>query len=493
MIFRDSKGIVMSFALLSLIVSQTCLAMKPPTSEELRPDEVKRKAEVLEADVFNLRTATEMVRDSSSFFLQIPSGLAPDPGFVMAKEPPVIDFIPMQGYEPEFFPAWHEGGLWSSWGQSVYAPQTGCFYSAIGDHAVVSSNIFIYEFDPRTLKHRIVLDVNKFLGRRMEMTRDGKVHGWLRVMENGDLIFATYNAAWPQIKESSFESGYDGGHIVKYNVVTGEAEDLGCPMLRSSWPFHSADTKRGMFFAAGLNWEFMAFDVYKKKMLFGGYLPKGMKWENRTMMVDEATGLVYANNSADATQNLISYNPATNQFRKLKSTTPKYPLPRVGNNLPRANDDIRCHTDHRTKDGAFYLTTYCGVLFKFWPDEDRTEFLTLNWDNGRYCGSMALSPGERYLYYLPGSHGEASFDDVPVVQYDTVTGTKKVLGFMGTYYRQKYGYTLGGTFSVRILPDGSALHLVMNGRFEPAKRGGYEGFGNPSYMMFWIPESERVE
>jgi hypothetical protein len=323
------------------------------------------------------------------------------------------------------------------------------------------------------------------------MAADGKVHGWLRVTDSGDLYFATYFARWPQPIQKDWDSGYEGGSIIRYNVVTEEAEDLGVPLLHRSWPFHNMDTERGIFYGAGLNHEFLAYDAFNGKMLYGGYMPQDTKWENRAILVDAPTGCVFTTNAfVDHNPNLIRYCPDTGEFALMNCRAPAYPLLREGDNLPRDNDNMRCHTGRRAVDGSYYCMTYAGTMFKFFPDEDRTELLSMNWDNGRYCGSVCMSPDERYLYYCPGSHGMGSFDKVPVVQYDTQTKTKKVLAFLGPYYREKYGYTLGGTFSIRLFPGAKKLFIAWNGRFEPELRGGYDAFGNPSFMVIHIPEGE---
>lgn len=493
----DRFVIILTLTLAAPLAAPLAAAPLAPAQElSLSPGEKERYDEVLAADVHGLRSLEGMARDEAAAFLEIPERYRQNPDFTLAAAPPVVHFSIMRGYEPEFFPAGQDEGLWSIWGQSVYAPQTGCFYTGVGDHRVRRANCFLVEFNPSTRTHRVVLDVNAFLGRAYDMTRDGKIHGWLRVDDQGDLYFATYNARWPRMLEEDFESGYDGGHLVRYNVVTGEAEDLGCPLLRRSWPFHNMDVQRGLFYGVGLESEFLAYDLNERRMLFGGYCPPGMSWENRCLLVDEPTGRVYSTNLRASKLNagFVEFDPATGQFRSLNSKAPDYPLSREGVEIqPRVNDNVRCHTDRRSADGSYYCMTYSGSLFKFWPDEDRVEFLTMNWDNGRYCASVTLSSSGRYLYYSPGSHGEASLDQVPIVQYDTRTGQKKVLAFLGPHYREKYNYTLGGTFSIHLLPGDDTLFIAWNGRFETDMRGGYDGFGHPSYMLLEIPEGERAE
>ena len=62
---------------------------------------------------------------------------------------------------------------------------------------------------------------------------------------------------------------------------------------------------------------------------------------------------------------------------------------------------------------------YIGTIFKFYPEEDRTEYVTENWgEKGYYTANLAMSPGGRYLYYLPGLSSPQG-RGIPIVQFDT--------------------------------------------------------------------------
>ena len=82
---------------------------------------------------------------------------------------------------------------------------------------------------------------------------------------------------------------------------------------------------------------------------------------------------------------------------------------------------------------------------------------------------------------------------VPVVQYDTTTGSVKVLAFMFPYYMDKYGYTPGGTFSIKLDDRGERLFILWNGAFVEHGEKTTDTFGQCSVMVVNIPESERRE
>lgn len=152
---------------------------------------------------------------------------------------------------------------------------------------------------------------------------------------------------------------------------------------------------------------------------------------------------------------------------------------------------LRAMTPRRAADGCFYCMTRDGILFRFDPGSDEVESLGSGLGPGHYTTSIALSPGGRYIYYVPGAHGNAWKIGTPVVQYDIQSRQRKVLAFLEGYYEANHDYRFGGTFGVTASPDGSLLFTAMNGRkFDFAKE---EGFGQPSLLVIHIAEAERPE
>jgi hypothetical protein len=79
---------------------------------------------------------------------------------------------------------------------------------------------------------------------------------------------------------------------------------------------------------------------------------------------------------------------------------------------------------------------------------------------------------------------------MPVVQYNTETGEKKVLAWLHDYYHEKYGYKAGGTFGIELSEDGSLLVIQTNGNFGPYDSSALD---YPAIFAVHIPESERRE
>ena len=81
---------------------------------------------------------------------------------------------------------------------------------------------------------------------------------------------------------------------------------------------------------------------------------------------------------------------------------------------------------------------------------------------------------------------------VAVVQFDTKTGTRKVLAFMFPYYYEKYGYIPAGSYSIKLDDRGERLFIVWDGAFiEPKESLGTDFWGHCSVMLLHISESER--
>ena len=422
-----------------------------------------------------------MVTDTSRECLTIPGYYKGKENFIVVKEPPRIDFAPIRGLIPEFFPD-DNHGLWSQWAEVTKGPN-GCFYMTSGDHRVKDGHVYITEYNPVKNKQRIVVDVGKLCGWKKGQYVDGKIHGRMDIMPDGTLVAATWIGV--PLKQEYLDYGWCGGYLLTYNINSGMAEYLGIPFVGDSWPYHSMDTQTGVLMAVGDGYNFMAYDVRKRKLLYGGIPPDGIKWCKRATLLDEATGMLYSTDNSTAENVLVTYNQRMNRFDRLNCNVPSNPV-------TGKSSSMRAYTAKRTPDGVFWCMDSQGSIFTFKPDQEATEFVTVNWDTaGVYTTSVAMSPGFRYVYYIPGAHGKSFQWGAPVVQYDTRTDRKKVIAFLHPYYHKTYGYICGGTFGIELSDDGSSLVIQMNGKFGPLNVD--SGFGNPAIFVVHIPESERRE
>ncbi len=412
---------ILSFVLLFILI--VFAAEFVPAQDSTKIDLVRERM-VEKMDKLGLRFSHQAIVETPKEVLKISkSVIALKDKFTIAKTAPTIEFctIPIPNHErcqlnppPQFHPT-----LWSSWGQGNFSELTQTYYAAFGNHRFPQARIYIAEYNTNTKTIDLTPEINQVLGRNLNPNDygDGKIHGWLQFYNGTDLYFITYWAEYPAPADKYFHEGYDGSHIMSYNVITKKFTDYGVPMPRVSWPFDRLDTKRGLLFGVGVNSEFLCYDLKKHKVRFAGFPQDGIMWSNRCMVVDEKTGYVYSSNSSklDKDIHMIRYNPAANKFKEMKSTVP----PEEDNG---GIGQIRASTQNRLKDGSIICVTKWdnaggpgGELFKFFPDKDSVKTLSLCWPGKeRYTTSMAISPNEKYLYYLPGAHGVAYTEGCPL-------------------------------------------------------------------------------
>jgi len=462
---------------------------------ELAPSEKKRKQIVEKMDKMGLRFRTKAVVEKSKTMLHIPESVKHLNDIVVAKTPPSIEFVivPLENRYMPTAPKGYTQGTWSNWSQGTYYEPTKTFYSSVGNHRFLKGQLHLIEYDSQTLNITTLPEINKILGRDPNGSGDGKIHGWLDFYNGSDLYFCTYWSQYPEPSEEDFRSGYDGGRIMSYNVITRKFTDFGAPLKRSSWPYHRMDTRRGLMFGVGMFGEFLCYDVKNHETRYAGYLPEGMRWFWRTMLVDEETGCVYTTNNleSDSLVHFVKYDPVKNRFFKMNSTVPP-------NSITGKKGQMRAHTKDKAKDGSYIGVVLGdpvdsgGELFKFFPDEDRVEALGLCWSGDfRYTASLAKSPDEKYLYYIPAAHGKAYLEGTPIVQYNLQTGVRKVIAFLFPYFYDKYGYIPGGTYCLNLDESGGKLFVLFNGAFAEYNSKKTDVFGDPAVMVINIPESER--
>lgn len=473
------------------------MAAVPAVEGPLGPDEVQRKAVADRLDVERLLAAPRMVTDQDERMLIPRDAIAGMVGAEVhiARVPPRIEFA-MVPATPHYFQAPRPGEgapLWTNWSQANYYGPTGRFYSSVGDHVGYNAHMYIVEYDPATQRLRCLPEINRILGRRADEFGDGKIHGWLDFFDGPNLWFCTYWCKYPEPNEADFASGYEGGHIMSLDVLSGDVVDYGVPLKRASWPYHRVDTRRGIMYAVGMFGEFLAWDIQRQEKLWAGYLPDGMEWWVRAYLIDAETGLVYTSNAhkGDRQRHLLRYDPERNRFSMLEAHMPPSP----GRD---ASDHLRANTRDRGPDGLYYGITYTGQMLTFDPVTETVQDKGRCWvGSQQYTAAIERSPGGRYLYYCPGAHGSGFMEGTPIVQYDTCTGQRKVLAFLFPYYTEKYGYTVGGTFSIKLDPAGERLFILWNGAFidvaTQVQKERVDVFGQNAVMMVHIPAAERQE
>ncbi len=467
---------------LAILAGISLLAVFPiaPSAQDRGFTEIQRKEWNIQYDKRNLLSGKGMVTDSSRQLIVVPKDM--DRAWMgevdVASTPPVIEFAPLRGMSPQYFPE-DNPGYWSNFGDITLAPN-GKYYFGIGDHRGPGGNCFAFEYDPARHDSRLIIDFGKLLGWDKLGVGDGKLHGEMGAMPDGSLWTLTYWDPMPGLKDTDFAK-WPGSHLVRYDTRTGGTEDLGIPLAKAGWPYYTLDPKRGILFAVGSKGENLAYDVKKRKIIFAGKPPEGITWWERCTMLDPATGVFWSCTTA-APYNFVSYDPKTNRFTKHPEQTP----PDLGKNAGK-NSVLRGYSERRTKEGFLWANSTNGTLYKFWPETRRTETVGLLWADKTYVPRISLSPDDRYLYYVAnGKRSEYRYK--PVVQYDTRTNRRKVIAFLADHIYDTYGLALRSVHGSTLSNDGSDLVIVFNGAFLPRDTAWED---TPALMVVHIPESER--
>ncbi len=421
---------------------------------------------------------------STKRFLDIPADVAAtreDEGvaeFVMAKHPPTVDLA----FHQNLGPAPAKRRLWSSWGDICVA-RNGRVYVGIGDHdndAGGDGRCFIYCWDPASKTLFRIVDMNQVVPPREGQPAWSKVHAKIDEGPDGGILFScTLNAGsragQPQYK---WTEQLPGGQLYRYDPTSGEtAVFANLPPKRCS-ATSLVDPKRNIWWCnleAGDGDTLFGLDLTTRKVLYQGQ--DGSVGFNRNFAL-AADGSIHFNGQEGE---ILRLDPETYKTKKAGATTTDSP-------------GMRASTRESGKGEIFGVTHKTNQLFRYRPSNGEFQLLGPTWSTGQYTTVAVLSPDERFVYYLPGSHGQAFQYGSPVVQYEIATGIRKVLAFLAPAFEERFDYVPGGSYGVKLSGDGSTLYVNFNGHAADPVRPSHMrpiGFGLCSFAAIHIPQSER--
>ncbi len=405
-----------------------------------------------------------VVTDRSERFLTPPTNLRPE--VAIARTPPTIDFLYFPGQT-------YAGKPWSAWGNSLAVQ--GKYYASIGDHLAPAGTAFVYEYDPEAKRFRQLVDVKKLLQLPEGHYTPGKIHSRLDLGDDGWLYFSTHRGSTRVTTDKYY---YQGDWIIRAQPSTGRSEVVARgPVPKHCLPASVLDPKRLIFYGTAApgdrvdnqGLKFFAYDLKAHKLLYAG--PDGPA---RCLIFASSTGRVYYT-PGQADHPLTRFDP--------ERGGPPVPIP--------GTIGIRAAT-RETPSGVVYTASPGNkaaeaVLYAF---DTRTEKIRklgpAAVGTQQYIAALEADPTGRYLYYVPGAHGGSDADGSPVVQFDVRTGKKKVLAFLATFYRQQYGCTPRGTYSLALDPRGDRLYITWN-----VNRSTGKAWDCCALTVLHIPESER--
>jgi hypothetical protein len=404
-------------------------------------------------------------------------GAAP---FIVAKEAPTVDVALCDGLEMnKTLHPW-----WSAWGDICVAGD-GRVYSGVGDHGdevAGTSQVYIYRWDPKTKQLSRIIDVNSLVKREKGEPTFAKLHGRMDEGADGRIYFTATLNNGPAARDEKYKWSdvLPGGQLYAYDPKTDRTEIVANLPARRCSLASRLDRRRNVWWCnldgekADALW---AYDLTKKKEVFRG--PDGSVSMNRNFALAR-DGSVYFNGAGSV---IWKYHPKSNSIGPTKSRF--------------QGQFMRCSTDQSARGDIHGITVPEGMrnkefnLFRYHPRTDKLEMLGKELTTGHYTTVCALSPDEKYVYYIPGAPG------VPVVQYDIARKQRKVIAFLGEPIEKRTRHILGSVFGLKPSADGATLYAHTNGYSYPGDKPASEaelakvGWSVVSFVAIHIPASER--
>jgi hypothetical protein len=424
-----------------------------------------------------LRTAKFLDVPESVAAARTKEGAAP---FTVAKTPPTVEVA----YHQDLGEGAATRRLWSSWGDIALA-RDGRVYVGIGDHgddAGGDARCFIYQWDPKTSTLKQVVDVNSLLPDIKPHSRWSKIHAKIDEGSDGQIYFSgTLNDGNRAATSDKYTWSKEvpGGQIYRYDPKTGKSELFISLPDRRCTATSLLDVERNLWWCnleAGAGKDSLwCLDMATKKPVYRG--EEGSVGFNRNFALGR-DGTIYFNGPNSV---LCKVDPKSRRIVTLNSSFGDSP-------------GIRCSTAETKAGEIFGCTHKTNEFYRYRTATDKLDILGPNWLSGSYTAVCTLSPDERFVYFLPGSHGGAFKDGTPVVQYDIATGNRKVLAFLAPACDAELGFVPGGTYGIKLSADGGTLYVNFNGhpadRLRPEKMKPI-GFGVTAFAAIHIPAEER--
>ena len=322
------------------------------------------------------------------------------------------------------------------------------------------------------------MDVNAIVPREPGQPAWSKIHAKIDETTDGKILFCgTLNdgnrAKLPTYKWSD---ALPGAQIYQYDPKREKASVFANLPPKRCTATSLVDQKRNIWWCnleAGEGNALWGLDLTTKQPVFQG--ADGSLGFNRNFAL-LADGSILFNGESS----LSLYDARTKQLIPKKSSFEK-------------SHGMRASTVESKAGFVYGITHQTNQLFRYHVGRDELQMLGPNWLTGMYTAVCVLSPDERFVYYLPGAHGQAFKEGTPVIQYEIATRRQKVLAFLADAFEQECGYVPGGTYGIKLSADGRTLFANLNGHAPDDVRPASmktKGFGLCAFVAIHIPEAE---
>jgi len=288
----------------------------------------------------------------------------------------------------------------------------------------------VYVYDPKTDKTKFLADLNEICGEKgMNAIPQGKSHVEF-YEKDGKLYFATHMGYYEIIDGMerapvNMPDGYKpypGGHILSYDLVTGEFEDLAIAPYGEGIITMTMDTNKGHIY--GITWPigyFVHYDLNTKQLKTLGKVSQNGEAGRpgsdyrvlcRSMFIDTDTDLVHF---SDAEGDVFTYSADTETISKLEGVSLK--LDYFGEYDPTRPGSMsynwRSIFWYPPENVAYGVHGNSGYLFRFDPGIPKVEIVErITSEPSKRSGmfdqfsygylGFELGPDQQTIYYLTG-------------------------------------------------------------------------------------------
>jgi hypothetical protein len=336
----------------------------------------------------------------------------------------------------------YEGNPWSVWGQGRLA-DNGRLFTAMGDHLGQDGNTYLYAFDQDEGRLVRFADVQSIVGHTSGSWGYGKVHGQLSDAGDGSVYFATYYGSREGI---TFDDSYRGDVLARLDPDTLEAERVAVPVPEFGIP-SLAGSRRGLLYGEAVDpmldegypgGGLLVFDTARDEVV--RFEEDVAHDEFRNVIVDAEGGAWFAADGGG----LFHYSPDDDE------------VTRSDVNLGGA---LRASTRPDAEGVVYGVTGDPLNLFAFDPGSGEVRQLGKALDD---TASVALTPDESAVLYVPGAHGDSPQWNTPLIAVDTETGEQTTLVELYGLVQREFGLSLGGTYSIVVDDERGLAYLTFN-------------------------------
>lgn len=340
----------------------------------------------------------------------------------------------------------HTGRPWSQWGQGIVLDD-GRVVSAMGDHAGVDGNSYLFVLDPDRGVLTRFADVLSQVPHQGGEFGYGKIHAQL-VEASCQVIVATY---WGTRTGLAYGGSYTGDWLLALDPATLEIEPLGVPVAGHGIPSLAAhdglvygeavDPRGRAPGEAGDVGAFFVYDVERREVT--QRIDDTRHLGFRALAVD-ADGRAFL---AMADGGLLRYDPP--------GDSPGGALVVHEGKLP-GGGWLRAATAPAPDGTVYAVTTAPDRYVALQPDGTVAD---LGPASG-YIASVALAPDAGEFYAVPGAHGGA--ESGRLIAVDTRTGAERLVVDLRPLVQQGLGLTIAGSYNVAMDAERGLVHVGLN-------------------------------